>query len=128
MTKPKPYRAIPIDGTEFVYGWYVFHEKHYIFESEWISSKDSILGAAIEVQPSTIGQQVDLKDKDGKEIYEGSRICHGGVKYTIEWNEDIAGFEYRAEAWSKDQHSWSLTCDIACECSIIGNVHKEEKP
>ena len=62
------YRGLTKDG-KWVYGWYVEQlNKSYIFEEEWIEEKHSILGAAIEIIPETVGQQTGLKDKNGKEI------------------------------------------------------------
>ena len=69
----RQYRAIPIDGKDFVYGWYVYrhesdwdgHDKyiHQIHTKEW--------NEFIEVIPESVGQQVGEQDNKDQEIYKG---------------------------------------------------------
>ena len=154
MTNPSPYRAIPIDGKDFVYGWYLkAFGKHYIYgggsddwEGEWDGKGTThelltkLLGF-IEVQPSTVGQQVGLKDKNGEEIYTGDIICEWFGGKMLEWST----WEVRIE---------NCTCGYQCcipenhhlddygfkpfydegewadmeRYEITGNIHQEEKP
>ena len=88
------FRALTKDG-KMVYGWYVEQlGKSYIFEADWITEKQSLLGAAIEVVPASVAQQVGLKDKNKKEGYENDKVSFGSTRpvYLIKWSICNAGF------------------------------------
>jgi uncharacterized phage protein (TIGR01671 family) len=70
-------------------------------------------------------QFTGLLDKNEREIWEGDSILLNGLKCTIVWNEDRAGFYYDT-GYSKHQHQWPLTCDEAIECEVIGNIYEAE--
>jgi len=74
----------------------------------------------------TLMQFTGLKDENSKDIYEGDSILLNGLKCTIVWNEDRAGFYYDT-GYSKHQHQWPLTCDEAIECEVIGNIYEAEQ-
>ena len=81
-------------------------------------------------------QFTGLKDKNGKEIYEGDimKITLEGLGFwkkqkdlerigEVIYNEDYAGFIVEWE-YSKNQHHESLNCDIACTGEVIGNIYE----
>lgn len=103
---------------DWVYGGIVSNEQH-----ASITTYDSMK----EVDPSTVGQYTGLRDRNGKEIYEGDIIEIGfnedGVttkhKCVVRWNDMNAAFAlYTNEKGEGPWHGWLMN-----NCIIIGNIH-----
>jgi len=78
-------------------------------------------------------QFTGLRDKNGFDIYEGdilkepphtSYLFRG--KGEVLYESDFGGFAVFGE-WSKNQHHELLTCDVACDCEVIGNIHQHRE-
>lgn len=120
MNKEIKFRGKRLGNSEWVYG-------SYISFNDWIEEEvrhnqiADRAGYVYDVDPETIGEFTGLKDKNGREIYEGDIVCLGDTKrrtgvivrsetepaFVLEVNDTAFDLYYR------NQHRYE----------VVGNIH-----
>ena len=131
------YRAKRCDNGEWVEGYYVYNEKHYIGV---LCTEHNVVPAIswYEVDPSTICQCTGLKDKNGKLIWENDIVELHDSNIDYKWSavvlfgnpngEYTCGWQLKpigeCEA-NKDILCWIDMEETGAFCEVIGNIFDE---
>ena len=121
MSREIKFRAKRLDNNQWVIGYYLptqYGEKHFIyFALEFLNEH-----TRIEIDPKTLGQFTGLKDKNGKEIYEGDVVFSESNQY---YKQDEIVWDCYEMGWDiGKKDSWKLRSPMSSKTEIIGNIYE----
>lgn len=124
MKRDIKFRGIRRDNGEWIYG-----DLNHLVDGVYISNDNGCKMA--QVDPYTVGMNTGLKDKNGKEIYNGDILASDGKPfgYVVDgvrgYCFDVVYFLHRYEV------SWALygavVNDHHGDVEIVGNIHDKKK-
>jgi len=128
----RPYRGLPIDDKDFIYGWYFERAgaAYIIPITDKYHTPASFVLTFVQVIPETVGQQTGLKDKNKKEGYVGDIIAFNVIKAfgtDIRYKGEVYFCEKRLAYCVKGLPAWDMLIKHnVINIEIIGTIHDKE--
>ena len=109
MKREIKFRGKRLDNGDWVYGYLVvINERSYIFNDDVRKNVD----------PATVAQYTGLKDKNGKEIYEGDILDVNFLSHKTKVKYVMDSFMACCKNYPNE-----YLYHVCSECQVIGNLH-----